>query len=149
MTTLPLSPIPDAISNNPKQAPVRDCVGARNRSNYLLYVATSEQKRFRNRYRDLTQNILVVVDSINFTYVLAGWEGLAYSSRVINNARSWGFGPAEAQSGRYYLANTRYANKETLLSWYRGICLREQYTARCTPQNKELLTYVIQVSGTS
>jgi hypothetical protein len=78
----------DAIFNNPKRWPAfKNCVGALDGSHFLLYVLADQQRRFCNRYGDLTQNVLAVVDfDMNFTYVLAGWEGSAHDGRVIRDA---------------------------------------------------------------
>jgi len=46
-------------------------------------VAPHEQPRYRNRKGHLTQNVLAVYDfDIRFTYILAGWEGLAHDTAV-------------------------------------------------------------------
>lgn len=67
--------ISDAIRGNPKRWPAfKDCVGALDGFHFFAYVPITQQKRFRNRHGDLTQNVLAVVDfEMNFTYVLAGW----------------------------------------------------------------------------
>ena len=45
------------------------------------------QGRFRGCKDGTTQNVLVVINfDLEFTYVLAGWEGSAYDSRVLNDA---------------------------------------------------------------
>ena len=52
------------------------------------------QGRFRGCKDGTTQNVLVVISfDLEFTYVLAGWEGSAHDSRVLNDAfvRSGGF----------------------------------------------------------
>jgi hypothetical protein len=47
------------------------------------------QDRFRGRKHYPTQNVLVVVDfDLRFTYVLAGWEGSAHDSVVLQDALS-------------------------------------------------------------
>ena len=52
------------------------------------------QGRFRGRKDGTMQNVLATISfDLKFTYVLAGWEGSAYDSRVLNYAfaRSGGF----------------------------------------------------------
>ena len=52
------------------------------------------QGRFRGRKDGITQNVLVAISfDLKFTYVLVGWKGSAYDSRVLNDAfaRSGGF----------------------------------------------------------
>ena len=43
--------------------------------------------RFRGRKDGTTQNVLAAISfDLKFTYVLAGWEGSAHNSRVLNDA---------------------------------------------------------------
>ena len=52
------------------------------------------QGRFRGCKDGTTQNVLTAISfDLKFTYVLAGWEGNAHDSRVLNDAfaRRWGF----------------------------------------------------------
>ena len=45
------------------------------------------QGRFRGRKDGTTQNVLVAISFVlKFIYVLAGWEGSAHDSRVLNDA---------------------------------------------------------------
>ena len=45
------------------------------------------QGRFRGRKDRTTQNVLTAISfDLKFTYVLAGWEGGAHDSRVLNDA---------------------------------------------------------------
>ena len=47
------------------------------------------QGRFRVRKDGTTQNVLAAATfDLKFTYVLAGWEGSAHDSRVLNEALS-------------------------------------------------------------
>jgi hypothetical protein len=47
------------------------------------------QDRFRGRKHYLTHNVLAAVDfDLRFTYVLAGWEGSAHDSFVLQDALS-------------------------------------------------------------
>ena len=53
------------------------------------FVPIQIQGRFRSWKDGTTQNVLVVATfDLKFTYVLAGWEGSAYDSRVLNDALS-------------------------------------------------------------
>jgi hypothetical protein len=137
------SEISPAIQSNPRRWPYfKDCVGALDSSHFYLHVPVSEQRRFRNRHGDLTHNVLSVVDfNINFTYILAGWEGSAHDGRVLNDAISRGF---RAPEGRYFLADAGYANRDFLLSPYRGVRyhLREIRQVDRAPKDKwELFNY--------
>ena len=45
------------------------------------------QGRFRGRKDGTTQNVLAAISfDLKFTYVLAGWEGNAHDSRMLNDA---------------------------------------------------------------
>ena len=45
------------------------------------------QGRFRGQKDGTTQNVLVAINfDLKFTYILVGWEGSAYDSRVLNDA---------------------------------------------------------------
>ena len=45
------------------------------------------QGRFRGCKDGITQNVLAAISfNLKFTYVLAGWEGSAHDSRVLNDA---------------------------------------------------------------
>ena len=47
------------------------------------------QDRFRGRKKSPTQNVLAAVDfDLRFTYILAGWEGSAHDSHVLQDALS-------------------------------------------------------------
>jgi hypothetical protein len=53
-----------------------------------------------------------------FLFILPGWEGSAADSRVFEDAQNSGFDILE---GRYYLADTGYANLDALLVPYHGV----------------------------
>lgn len=129
--------IPDQIRNDPRRWPAFiDCVGALDGSHFHLHVPADQQKRFRNRHGKLTQNVLAVVDfEMNFTYVLAGWEGSAHDARVYNNAIDRGL---KAPAGKYFVADAGYSNSGMTLSPYRGVRyhLREIKAAGKDPQDK-------------
>ena len=47
------------------------------------------QGKFRGRKEETTQNVLAAITfDLKFMYVLAGWEGSAYDSRVLGDALS-------------------------------------------------------------
>ena len=51
------------------------------------HVPAEIQGKFRGRKEGITQNVLVVITfDLKFIYVLAGWEGSAYDSRVLGDA---------------------------------------------------------------
>ena len=60
------------------------------------------QGRFRGRKDGTTQNVLAAIGfDLKFTYVLVGWEGSAYDSRMLNDvfARPGGFSIPEGIIG--------------------------------------------------
>ena len=64
------------------------------------------QGRFLGRKDGTTQNVLAAISfDLKFTYVLAGWEGSAHDSRVLNNAfaRLGGFSIPEGIIGLLHL----------------------------------------------
>ena len=45
------------------------------------------QRRFRGRKDGTVQNVLAAITfDVKFSYVLAGWEGSAHDSRILNDA---------------------------------------------------------------
>ena len=64
------------------------------------------QGRFRGHKDGTTQNVLAAISfNLKFTYVLAGWEGSAHDSRVLNDAfaRLGGFSIPEGIIGLLHL----------------------------------------------
>ena len=65
----------------------QDCVGVIDGTHVRASVPPEIQGGFRGRKDGTTQNVLAVISfDLNFTQVLAGWEGSAYDSRVLNDA---------------------------------------------------------------
>lgn len=65
----------------------QDCVGAIDGTHIRASVPIEIQGRFRGRKDRTTQNVLAgITFDVKFTYVLAGWEGSAHDSRVLNDA---------------------------------------------------------------
>ena len=65
----------------------QDCVGVIDGIHVRASVPPEIQGRFRGRKDGTTQNVLAAISfDLKFTYVLAGWEGNAYDSRVLNDA---------------------------------------------------------------
>ena len=63
--------------------------GAIDRTYVRAFIPLQIQGRFRGRRDGTTKNVLVAATfGLKFTYVLAGWEGSAHVSRVINNTLS-------------------------------------------------------------
>ena len=65
----------------------QDCVGVINGTHVRASMPLEIQGRFRGRKDGTTQNVLAAISfDLKFTYVLAGWEGSAYDSLVLNDA---------------------------------------------------------------
>ena len=65
----------------------QDCVRAINGTHVHAFVSPEIQGRFRGRKDGTTQNVLAAICfDLKFTYVLAGQEGSAHDSRVLNDA---------------------------------------------------------------
>ena len=64
----------------------QDCIGAIDGTYVRASVPLEIQGRFRGRKDETTQNVLAAISfDLKFTYVLAGWEGNAHNSRVLND----------------------------------------------------------------
>ena len=97
----PSSSTPSKILNNSRFYPwFEDCIGAIDGTHVRASVPIEDQNRYRNRKGALSQNVLAAIsfDDLKFTYVLAGWEGSAHDSRVLNDALSRGFHAPEGMA---------------------------------------------------
>ena len=65
----------------------QDCVRVIDGTHGHAFVPPEIQRRFRGRKDGTTQNVLAAISfDLKFAYVLAGWEGTAHDSRVLNDA---------------------------------------------------------------
>ena len=65
----------------------QDRIGAIDGTHVRASVPPEIQGRFRCRKDGTTQNVLATISfDLKFIYVLAGWEGSAHDSRVLNDA---------------------------------------------------------------
>uniref|UniRef100_A0A2N9GQ45 DDE Tnp4 domain-containing protein n=1 Tax=Fagus sylvatica TaxID=28930 RepID=A0A2N9GQ45_FAGSY len=76
------------IRNNRRFYPYfKDCIGAIDGTHIRASVPIEIQGRFRGRKDGTTQNVLAAITfDLKFCYVLAGWEGSAHDSRVLDDA---------------------------------------------------------------
>ncbi|PPD93250.1 hypothetical protein GOBAR_DD09814 [Gossypium barbadense] len=97
------------------------------------------QGRFRNRKGGTTQNVLVAITfDLKFAYVLAGWEGSAHDSRILNDALSCPTG-LRIPEGKYYLADAGYGIRIGCITPYRDVRYHLKEFAAEGPENaKEL-----------
>ncbi|KAJ9170109.1 hypothetical protein P3X46_018241, partial [Hevea brasiliensis] len=64
-----------------------DCVGALDGTHIRVKVSRELAPRFRGRKEWPAQNVLAACSfDMKFTYVLPGWEGTAFDSRILKNA---------------------------------------------------------------
>jgi hypothetical protein len=128
------------IADDPKYSPYfADCLGALDGTHIPIYIPLI-QPRYRNRKGEISQNVLAACNfDLQFTYVLAGWEGSAHDGLVVRDAQyRHGF---VTPKGKYWLRDAGYPNTETILTPYRSVRyhLKEQRKANQKPQNaKEL-----------
>ncbi|KAL6660182.1 hypothetical protein ACP70R_002304 [Stipagrostis hirtigluma subsp. patula] len=97
------------------------CIGALDGTHVRACVPAHMVDRFRGRKSYPSQNVLAVVDfDLRFTYVLAGWEGSAHDSLVLQDALSRPAG-LKIPEGKFYLADAGYAARPGILPPYRGV----------------------------
>ncbi|XP_068661826.1 uncharacterized protein [Aristolochia californica] len=84
----PSERIHSRILNNSMFYPYfKDCIGAIDGTHIKANIPLEEQPRFWNRKGYLSQSVMAACTfDIQFTYVLAGWEGSTADSRVLNDA---------------------------------------------------------------
>jgi hypothetical protein len=84
-----------------------------------VHLSEVDQPRYRNRKGHLSQNVLAACNiELEFSYVLARWEGSAHDSTVLRDAMySKGFKTPEK---KYWLRDTGYSNSNTVLVLYRS-----------------------------
>ncbi|KAK3205295.1 hypothetical protein Dsin_019341 [Dipteronia sinensis] len=72
-----------------KPRPV-DCIGVIDGTHIPATVMGHDNSSFRDRHGKISQNGLAVCNfDLEFMYVLAGWEGLAHDSKLLNDVLSW------------------------------------------------------------
>ena len=78
------TPLASRIANNNKYKTFfADYLSALDGIYIDMHISLANQPRYQNCKGYLTQNVLVVCDfDMRFTYILAGWEGLAHDTIV-------------------------------------------------------------------
>jgi hypothetical protein len=123
------------IAENPKYAQYfTDCLGA------LDGTHIDDQARYQNHKGHLSQNVLAACNfEMEFTYILAGWEGSAHDGTVYCDAvYNQGF---ITLPGKYWLGDAGYPNSDTVLVPYQSTQyhLKEQRLAGKKPENSKEL----------
>ena len=113
-------PVQSEIARDPTLSPFFDnCIGAIDGVHTSVFVPASEHRVFRDRKKQLSQNVLGAVNfDMTFSYVLAGWEGSAHDGRVLEDARAKGY-PQIA--GKFFLGDAGYALRWDCLTPFRGV----------------------------
>ncbi|KAF3671610.1 hypothetical protein FXO37_07943 [Capsicum annuum] len=98
----------------------------------IASVSIEQQNRFRG-WKGTTQNILASINfNLKFMYVLAGWEGSAHDSRILNYA-------LERPHDKYYLVDAGYGLRKGFIPPYHGIRYHLQEYCDCHSQNEKEL----------
>ena len=120
LISLPTLETPHEIESNTKFYPYfKNCIGALDGTHIRTVVPKSIERAFRNRKGFLSQNVLACCGfNMQFTYVLAGWEGSAHDGRVLADAYDKGF---TIPDGKFYLGDAGYGLSTKVLTPYRGV----------------------------
>ncbi|KAK2655124.1 hypothetical protein Ddye_008176 [Dipteronia dyeriana] len=143
MMAKPRLVVPAKIRENTKFFPYfKDCIGAIDGTHIPTTVMRHDNSSFRDRHGNISQNILAACNfDLEFMYVLAGWEGSAHDSKLLNDDLSRRNG-LKVPQGKYFLADCGFANRRQFLAPYQGVCyhLQDFVGTGNDPENeKELL----------
>ena len=107
-------PVQRVIANDPTFSPFFDnCIGALDAVRIHAFVGTAEHSVFRDRMKNIIQNVLGVVNlDMTFSYVLTDWKGSANDGRVLEDAK---------MHGKFFLGDGGYALASTCLPPFRGV----------------------------
>ncbi|XP_026386320.1 uncharacterized protein LOC113281723 [Papaver somniferum] len=99
----------------------KNCVGVVDGMHIPVMVGVDEQGPFRNRHGVLSQNVMAACSfGSQFQYVLAGWEGSATDSCVLNAALTR-HSKLRVPEGKFYLVDEDYRNTPGLIAPYPGV----------------------------
>ncbi|KAL5730891.1 hypothetical protein ACHQM5_003675 [Ranunculus cassubicifolius] len=117
----------------------KDCVGAIDGTHIPALINSNDKVPFINRKGVTTQSILVACSfDLQFQYVLAGWEGSATDSRILNSALTRD-NKLHVPQGKYYLADGGYANTPSFIAPHRATRYHLKEYGTMNPTNpKEL-----------
>ncbi|ETV90755.1 hypothetical protein H310_14493 [Aphanomyces invadans] len=135
----PTAAVHPVIATNPKFSPFFDnCRMAVDGTHIPVWVPANEAAPFHGR-KGLTMNVMAACDfDLQFTYVLAGWEGTASDSKVYADAITKGLAPDDK---KWDVMDGGFALSNKCLTPYRGTRyhLKEFGSGRQKPKNKEEL----------
>nr|KAJ0213299.1 hypothetical protein LSAT_V11C400194740 [Lactuca sativa] len=102
----------------------RGAVGALDGTSVHAIVPLDKQRLYRGRGKgDCYQNVLAICDfNMIFTFVVAGWEGIAHDSRILSEALTdrdapFPFPPPD----KYYLCDAAYTHTRGFMAPYRNV----------------------------
>jgi hypothetical protein len=134
-------PIPPEISSSSKFFPFfKNAIGALDGSHIPISVKASDQGRYRNRKKFISQNVLGVCNfDLTYSFVVAGWEGSATDSRVLHETIAKR--DLIIPDGKFYLGDAGYGLSSGVVTPYRGVRyhLKEWGKGNMKPQNKKEL----------
>eukprot|EP00268_Persea_americana_P058592 TRINITY_DN7101_c0_g3_i1.p1 TRINITY_DN7101_c0_g3~~TRINITY_DN7101_c0_g3_i1.p1 ORF type:complete len:401 (+),score=57.59 TRINITY_DN7101_c0_g3_i1:669-1871(+) len=140
----PGSATPPEIANNPIFYPYfQDCVGALGTTHIAAIVPVESQTAFRNHKGFISQNVLAACSfDMRFHYVLAGWEGSAEDSLVLNSALTRA-DKLHVPQGKYYFVDAAYENAPSFMAPYVGFRYHfNQFADGTLPENaRELFNH--------
>ncbi|XP_044412460.1 uncharacterized protein [Triticum aestivum] len=110
MIRRPSGQTPPKIRGSPRWYPYfKDCIGAIDGTHVTSRVPRSQSAAYRGRKHYTSQNVLAVVDfDLEFTYVLAGWEGSTHDANILTDNMSRPDG-INIPDGKFYLGDAGYA----------------------------------------
>ncbi|KAG9443938.1 hypothetical protein H6P81_015278 [Aristolochia fimbriata] len=140
----PSTDVPSKILESNKYHPYfKDCIGVIDGTYIKAHIVGDDSLRFWNRKSFVSQNVMAACNfDMEFTYILAGWEGSATDLRVMHDALN-----REEKllvpEGKYYLVDAGYTNLPGFLAPYYGTRWHlNEYDSRYPPQNeRELFNY--------
>ncbi|KAF8393860.1 hypothetical protein HHK36_020058 [Tetracentron sinense] len=116
-----------------------DCIGAIDGTHVRASFPIALQARFRGRKEGTTQNVLAVVSfDLKFMYVLAGWEGSAHDSHILDDALSRPNG-LRVPEGKYLLGDAGYGLRNGFIPPYRGVRYHLKEYSNHSPENEKEL----------
>ncbi|KAJ9134984.1 hypothetical protein P3X46_032211 [Hevea brasiliensis] len=117
------SNIPPETLNDDRYMPhFKDCIGAIDGTHMSAYVQEENLIQFIGRKGVPTQNIMAAYSfDMQFTFVMAGWEGTAHDGRLFQyaiNKQNLNF--PKPPPGKYYVVDAGYQQMEGYLAPYKG-----------------------------
>ncbi|XP_042514202.1 putative nuclease HARBI1 [Macadamia integrifolia] len=121
----------------------KDCIRAIDGSHIPTWVPIAQHQTFHNRKGNISQNILADCDfDMKFTYILSGWEGSTFDSRILDDAiHREGEAKLPVPRGKFYLVDAGFANHKGFLRPNHNVQyhLKEWRNSNVSPADKKEL----------